>query len=98
VDGNEAKLYFDGTEVDDETSTLTGGTVNQDADHLFVGGDTYYSSEKFRGYVDVLRHDQRPRRGDSSRPGGLTRRAAPDPSSNLAGQVQHRGARGRGLR
>jgi hypothetical protein len=56
VDGNEAKLYFDGTEIDDETSVLTGGAVNPDADHLFVGGDTYYSSEKFRGYIDVLRY------------------------------------------
>jgi hypothetical protein len=56
VDGNAATLYFDGAEIDDATSTLAGGTVNPDADHLFVGGDLYYSSEKFRGFIDVLRY------------------------------------------
>jgi Concanavalin A-like lectin/glucanases superfamily len=56
VDGNEATLYFDGDEIDDETSTLTGGTVNPDADHFFAGGDLYYSSEKFDGLIDTLRY------------------------------------------
>jgi hypothetical protein len=56
VDGNEAELYFDGTLVDDQASTLTNGTVNVDADHLFVGGDLYYESEKFGGFIDSLRY------------------------------------------
>lgn len=56
VSGNEAKLSFDGTQIDDETSTLSGGTVDLTADHLFVGGDLYYTSEKFGGYIDKLRY------------------------------------------
>lgn len=55
VDGNRAQLYFDRTLADDQTSSLAAGTVDTSADHLFVGGDTYYDSEKFRGYIDQLK-------------------------------------------
>jgi hypothetical protein len=54
VEGNTAKMYFDGTLADQATSTLTAGTVNPNADHLFVGGDLYYENEKFDGTIDSL--------------------------------------------
>ncbi len=54
VEGNTAKMYFDGTLADQATSTLTTGTVNPNAGHLFVGGDLYYENEKFDGTIDSL--------------------------------------------
>ncbi|WP_445149110.1 LamG domain-containing protein [Baekduia sp. Peel2402] len=54
VDGNQASLYFDGALADTQTSSLATGKVNVAADHLFVGGDTYFSSEKFDGFIDDL--------------------------------------------
>ncbi len=52
VEGNTAKLYFDGALADQATSSLTAGTVNPNTGHLFVGGDLYYESEKFDGFID----------------------------------------------
>jgi hypothetical protein len=54
VDGNQASLYFDGALADTQTSSLAAGTVDVADDHLFVGGDTYYESEKFDGDIDDL--------------------------------------------
>lgn len=54
VDGNQARLYFDGTLADTQTSSLPTGRINVANDHLFVGGDTYYQSEKFDGTIDDL--------------------------------------------
>jgi hypothetical protein len=52
VEGPMARLYFDGQKIDDQTSSLTFGSVDLPSNHLFVGGDTYFSSEKFGGYID----------------------------------------------
>jgi len=56
VDGNAAQLYFDGTLIDAETSTLPEGTVHLGPDHMFIGGDTYFSTEKFHGFIDDVRY------------------------------------------
>jgi hypothetical protein len=58
VDGNEARLYFDGTLADVQTSTLPNATVHLGPDHMFIGGDTYFSSEKFGGFIDDVRYFQ----------------------------------------
>jgi hypothetical protein len=58
VQGRQASLYFDGTLADTQTSSLTHGTVHLGPDHMFIGGDTYFSSEKFKGFVDDVRYFQ----------------------------------------
>jgi hypothetical protein len=58
VDGNEARLYFDGTLADAQTSALPHATVHLGPDHLFIGGDTYFSSEKFGGSIGDVRYFQ----------------------------------------
>jgi hypothetical protein len=58
VTGNAASLYFDGTLADTRTSTLPHATVHLGPDHMFIGGDTYFSSEKFGGYIADVRYFQ----------------------------------------
>jgi hypothetical protein len=58
VDGPQARLYFDGTAIDSQTSSLPNGTVHLGPDHMFIGGDTYFSSEKFSGSIDDVRYFQ----------------------------------------
>lgn len=58
VSGNQAQLYFDGTLAATQTSTLPEGTVHLGPDHMFIGGDTYFSDEKFAGTVDDVRYFQ----------------------------------------
>jgi hypothetical protein len=58
VTGPLARLYFDGTLADAQTSSLPNGTVHLGPDHLFIGGDTYFSSEKFGGNIDDVRYFQ----------------------------------------
>lgn len=56
VQGRQASLYFDGTLADTQTSSLTHGTVHLGPDHMFIGGDTYFSTEKFQGFIDDVRY------------------------------------------
>jgi hypothetical protein len=58
VSGNQAQLYFDGTLAATQTSTLPEATVHLGPDHMFIGGDTYFSGEKFQGTVDDVRYFQ----------------------------------------
>lgn len=58
VAGNQARLYFNGTLADVKTSSLPHATVHLGPDHLFIGGDTYFSSEKFGGFIDDVRYFQ----------------------------------------
>jgi Concanavalin A-like lectin/glucanases superfamily len=58
VNGPEARMYFDGTLADAQTSTLPNATVHLGPDHMYIGGDTYFSSEKFGGSIDDVRYFQ----------------------------------------
>jgi hypothetical protein len=58
VTGNQARVYFDGTLAATQTSTLPEGTVHLGPDHMFLGGDTYFSGEKFQGAIDDVRYFQ----------------------------------------
>lgn len=58
VAGNQARLYFNGTLADAKTSSLPHATVHLGPDHMFIGGDTYFSSEKFGGFIDDVRYFQ----------------------------------------
>jgi Concanavalin A-like lectin/glucanases superfamily len=60
VEGRTVSFYFDGTQIDHRTSSLANGTVNFATDHLFVGGDTYFDSEKFGGFMDDVRYFDQP--------------------------------------